>query len=508
MSASINPKRVKAAIKLKQAMSNFNHAVGLENNHTILERDFLSSFMDPFLSFDGKRDYYTSFGYPKGLLYYHFYRMWRRQDLAKRIINAYPDATWRDKPSIYEKDKQFDDKNEFNDKWRDLAKRTKIYTKFLRGDKLSRIGRYSIIFLGFNDIKNMSELNNPVNNPTNINYIMPRGEGHAEIIDYINDPTDPRYGLPKTYKVTFSSSDYAQGSQLFHTANVHHTRILHLAEDLAEDEVFALPTLEAVYNRFVDMQKVVGGSAEMFWQGAFPGFNFSADADAELTSTSKDEMSQEIDEYMHGMRRYLRLQGIKVDSLDPQVSSPKEHYDVLMKIIAGTTGIPLRVLTGSERGEMSSEQDEKNWLTAVDQRRRNYAEPFILGALIDRLQEHNILPDVEYEINWPDIYAPSDKDKANIIRIQTESLANYARTPEAMLVIPPDVYLTEFLGASPGLMNKIKAGRNDEFVELLKEEMENVAHEKTDIESVEEELPVTDRKNATSEVARDRQGRR
>jgi hypothetical protein len=492
----INPQAIKARLGEGE----------MQTQSSLIPRIELAQYMDPFLSFNGNRDYNKVLGYPTGILYENYYKLYERGDIAKRIIDAFPNTTWRDKPQVFEKGKRFED-TEFNKKFKELSRRTKLFSKLNRADKLSRIGRFSILYLGFDDVKKPSDMANPVSSSVKeLQYILPRSEGHTDILNYIEDPSDPKYGMPKEYQVTFAVEEGSNRlGKLLTTAKVHHTRVIHIAEGLMEDEVFGQPALQAVFNKFMDMHKVVGGSAEMFWQGAFFGLGFIADADAELTDENKLKMTDEIEEFMHGLRRYLKLQGVSVESISPQVASPKDHFDVLLSVISGATNIPKKMLTGSERGELSSEQDQKNWQSAVDDRREDHAQPYILEPLVFRLKQYGILPDVQVDYYWPDIYAPSEKDKANIVRIKTESFANYARAGEsAQAIIPPDVFLTEFLNLGPDQMKKIQSGRKDLIIELTEEEKENIIGSDPE----EKRKPVEERQSAVSEISRDRQGNR
>jgi len=56
-------------------------------------------------SYAGDRDLYNIVGYPLEIEYDRYNGRYRRQDIAKRIINAYPEATWRGKPEVFETEK-------------------------------------------------------------------------------------------------------------------------------------------------------------------------------------------------------------------------------------------------------------------------------------------------------------------------------------------------------------------------------------------------------------------
>ena len=128
---------------------------------------------------------------------------------------------------------------------------------------------------------------------------------------------------------------------------------------MLEDEVNGLPRLEAVFNRLLDLEKIVGGSAEMFWRGARPGFQGIVSEGYNMTDEDIDELQKQLDEYEHGLRRFLINRGVSLDALAQQVSDPRNHVDVQLQMISAITGIPRRILTGSERGELASTEDRE-----------------------------------------------------------------------------------------------------------------------------------------------------
>ena len=150
-----------------------------------------------------------------------------------------------------------------------------------------------------------------------------------------------------------------------------------------------------------------------------------------------------------GLQRYLRLQGVAAKPLGGSVSSPKDHIDALVSLISAATGIPRRILMGTEEGQLAGSQDERAWLGKVQERRNTYAAPFIMRQLIDRLQALGVLPATKRAITivWPTIDLATPKDKADISRMRTESLARYADS-NAPNLIAPFQFLTHEMGYS------------------------------------------------------------
>ena len=97
------------------------------------------------------------------------------------------------------------------------------------------------------------------------------------------------------------------------------------------------------------------------------------------------------------------------------MQDPSGATDVYLKMISAGTGIPLRILTGSERGELASSQDEANWASVIEARRTRYAEPLILRPLVNRLLWAGALPQAQggiYAVNWSVVQLPNPNEAA------------------------------------------------------------------------------------------------
>lgn len=418
-------------------------------------------------SFGGDRELYVECGYPTVLEFSDYDNRFTRQDVAKRIVKAYPDATWKRSPEVYESDDKTD--TDFEKAVKVLFKETKVLTYLRRADILAGIGRFGILLIGFDDGK---ALNTPVTSATKVIYLKPYSEGSVKISRWEEDKTNARYGLPTFYNITIQKGENASEA-----SEVHYTRILHIADECLDSDIYGTPRLEAVYNRLQDLETELGGSAEMFWKGGFPGYSFKADADAEF-DTDDETLKDEIEEYMQGLRRYVKLQGITATSMSQEIANPTPFVDVELKMISGATGIPVRILTGSERGELASSSDEDNWNSRVEERRTTFAEPYILRAFVDMMMAYGVLPKVaEYQVFWPDIAVKGEQEKANIAKTKTETLAAYIGTPGADMFLPPFQFMTMFLGM-----------KDEEAQAIIDAMEEKLAEEQGEIEEDGEEV--------------------
>lgn len=394
-------------------------------------------------SFDGDRDLYEALGYYLTLTFRQYYGRFERQDIAHRIITAYPDATWRGIPSVYTQDGPESDS--FGKEWSTLVKDLNVYHYFNRVDTLAGIGQYAVLLIGFND---GMDLDQPCTRASEVMYLMPYSEQNAEVVEVENDPKNSRYSMPTVYRLQMQTGGTGDADKRLQAVNVHYTRLIHVAEGLLESEIYGTPRLRPVFNRLEDLQRITGGSAEMFWKGAFPGWVFTAKDDADFDTQDIDDFSDELEEYFHGMKRYIRLLNMEAKSLGVQVADPEKHAELQLKLISGTTGIPIRILIGSERGELSSAQDENNWNSRVEERRLDFAEPFVLRAFITRLGDVGILtvPE-EYVVDWPDLKALPEKEQAEIGLNRAKTLAEYIKSGAEVIMAPED-FLVQIMGVN------------------------------------------------------------
>lgn len=417
-------------------------------------------------TFSGKRNLYEALGYKTELTYIDYLLKYTRQDIAKAIINRPIKATWRGEVNILESTD--DDETALEKQWKKLVKDLKLKSKFIRLDRLTSIGEYAVLLLGFNDVSGKDQMNQPVTRGNNrkLLYVRPVSQHNAEIVTWERNPRDPRFGQPLIYELTLKEP----GSDATYIIRVHHSRIIHTNVELLEDEVSGEPILKALYNRLDDLEKLVGGSAEMFWKGARPGYSAKVDGEHNLGSLEEEELIKQVDEYEHELRRILLAQGLELNSLATQISDPSNHVDIQIQMISAITGIPKRILVGSERGELSSMQDQDQWKELIQDRREEYAENIILIPFIDRLIEYGALPplkseDNPYTIQWSDLYAPSEKEKSEVGRIKSAALKEYASNPGAGEVIPPEAFMNFFLGLDEDQINLITEMKKQQIAE-------------------------------------------
>lgn len=389
------------------------------------------------------RNIYEALGYKLEITYADYASRYLRQDIAKAIIDRPVKVTWQGNLEIIESD---DDKETpLETGWIELRDRLKLKSQFSRLDKLTGIGEFGILLLGLNDVQKREDFAVPVSlgGEKKLMYVKPFSQGSTEITKWEARSKNPRYGLPTEYTITIKNPNGGDAMVV-----VHHSRVIHVTDEALESDVIGTPRLEVVYNRLMDLEKLVGGDAEMFWRGARPGFQGKVDKDYDVTQDTKDDLKDQLDEYEHNLRRILINTGIDLHPLAQEIADPASHVDIQLQMISAVTGIPKRILTGSERGELASTQDRTEWLTLIKSRREEFAAPNIVRPFVDRCIDYKILPEPaeKYDVKWQDLFAQSEKEKVDIGKIRSEALSKYASSPMAEMTIPPDEFLKYFLG--------------------------------------------------------------
>jgi hypothetical protein len=368
---------------------------------------------DAGLTFGGQRDLYRALGYKRVLLPQDYRARYLRNGIAARIVEAAPKSTWRAGGELIE-DEDPDTLTPFEEAWDELNKRLKVWSTFQRTDILCGMGRYAIIVIGapgdFNT--ELTKLK-----AEELMYLSPFSEEDAIITRFEMDVTNERFGLPVEYMLrrTHVSMASIQPPSLMPGRPIHWSRVQHIADGLLDDHVYGVPRLERIWNLLDDLEKVVGGGAEAFWKRADAGMQLKLDPTVRADPKDLEAVKQQIEEYTDGLRRVLTTRGVDIAPLSSNVADFGSPVTAIMGQISASTGIPSRILTGSERGELASTQDRANWEERISDRRYEFAGPQVVRPFVDRMIELGVLPEPEqYEVRWPDIRNFNDAERAII----------------------------------------------------------------------------------------------
>jgi len=377
------------------------------------------------------RDLYTALGFPTSIVFDTYFAHYSRQGYAKRVVDAFPNSCWMARPEVWDVP-EADIESPFEQDWKSLVKKRRVWHYLKRADRLAGVGSHGALFLGFDDGKEFSE---PCTAAKDLLYMTPLMENKVEVASTVSDTTDERCGLPETYRLQFENNKPAEV--------VHWTRVLHVADNVVDSDSVGTPRMQPVFNNLLCLERLTGGSAEMFWRGAFPGLGFVLDSDANVDSKDMTKLEEEIEKYIHGVNRFMKLQGLDIEQLAPQIEDPEGHVNAQLMEMSAATGIPKRILTGSEEAQLAGAQDTESWKRVVDERRTDFCEDVMLRPFIDRLVKVGVLSkpkDGEYTVDWPDVMELTPKDATEIALKRTEALVKYV-TSGAEAIMPPDKFL-------------------------------------------------------------------
>ena len=398
-------------------------------------------------------------GYKDKLTFADYLFKYERQDLAGKVIDIPPEDTWRKKPTLIDGEGD-EESTALTNAFTELAQETNLFYHLKKVDQLSGIGQYGVLVLGLEGDRDLS-IPVTAGGDRSLAYLRAYSQPRAAIKSWDTDQSSPRFGQPETYdiQVTDTTSDVAatarSGGSLTQSTIVHHSRIVHVAENTLDDDVFGTPRLRRVYDRLDDLLKIAGGSAEVFWLMA--AYILHVNFDPKYKVTGMEDLDNKLQEVMrNNLRRTLQTQGAQVKAISGQTVDPRGAFEVQQQLIAAATGIPARILFGSERGELASSQDMEQWRGKIAGRQEDYAEPVILRPLVDRLIWAGVLPeatDGTYWFRWPPLFQLSPKQEAERAETVARALAYYA-PGAAQLLIPPHEFRTGYLNLSelpPGM---------------------------------------------------------
>lgn len=395
----------------------------IKTNSDLTARRVLSSRAGSH--FGGDRDLYQTMGYPRTLTPEDYTDVYLRQDIAGRIVDAFPDATWREAPEVL---------GSVAESFETLDKRLQLWRGMHRADRLGGLGHYGIIVLGLDG-------GEPMHMPAaksgyNLLYMQPHSERTADVTRWEDNPASPRYGKPVLYRITTGINWTGSGAGQ-KTMTVHHSRVIHFAERALEDESIGTPRLERVWNRLMDLDKLLGSGAEIYWQNAAMIMQLKADLDVQWDPEEAAALTAQVDEMQNGLRRWFRTRGVDASNIAPglQGADPSSVIERQLDMIGGATGIPKRILIGSERGELSSQQDENNFTGRIEERREQYAGPSIAEALINRGLRLGFLKGTFEGLKWPENDTLGEAARADIATKNAQAIATYSMASGAELLV-------------------------------------------------------------------------
>lgn len=438
---------------------------------------------------DIRRNLDRECGYPPAISIPAFRLMWDRFGPAARVTGVYPDECWSVYPEIYENEQA--KLSKWEKAWLRLTEYpTNIWSYLHRVDHMSGIGHYGILLLGFDD---GNDLNVPLpgidletgqkvgNYEHKLIYLRVFDETLLQIPQFEKDVNSPRYGMPIAYKVKFFDPAAMSGimtplsaTELFVFKDIHWTRVVHICDNRTSSEVFGIPRQQQVFNQLLDLRKVLSGSAEMFWKGAFPGYSFETlPSLTDESDLDMESIKEQFEQFSNGLQRYMATSGMTAKSLAPQVADPRAQAETIIAHITAVKGVPMRIFMGSESGHLASTQDVQTWNRRMALRQRNTIKPYIIMPVIQRLMAAGTLPmtDItDLKDSWQDLNLLTETDKAARALQMTQALMQYTTGGIEEIMTFMD-YCVHIMGFELGVAETIVANSSAADRKKLTEEV-------------------------------------
>lgn len=391
----------------------------------IRSREELASF---FLGLDAKRPgAWMQYGWPETVGFDQMYRAYERSGAGFGAVHRLVDGCWKKTPRI--KSPWQDNETPWERKVSQVIKSIRGWAKLKELDRRNMVGRYAGLIYRVADNK---PLDQPLDRATKLVDIVPVWEGQLKVTKWHSDPADAeQYGKPAMFQYRrrdLSATDN-QGKP-DEWADVHPSRVQILAEGSAGDMFEGVPLLRAGFNQLVDLEKISGGSGESFLKNSARTIVFEYEPTASVQAiTQADGSTKSVREVHEDQTRSLNrnqdssivLQGGKASTLQTQTSDPKPSFEVAANLFAASVRLPFTVLFGQQTGRLASNEDKEDAIARYKGRQENELTPMI-EEFVRRMQACGVIEAGEFEIEWPDIAAPSDEQKLNNLNKMVEAM--------------------------------------------------------------------------------------
>jgi len=391
--------------------------------------------------------------YPERITFNQFYRMYARNNIAARVIETFPDYCWSIAPFIDDKggpDGRFSKEvREAFEKQYSLMDGVKqdLFTSMKQLDVLGGIGGEALMVFGFKDGRSLDTPVKP-SKGMELEWVKLLHNGQFEVAEYDEEKTSKTFGDV----ILFETKDFTTSLELNFSSHIapgrkiHATRCVHFKD--TNGLAYGTSRIQKCYNQLIDITKLSGASAEVYWLGAFSGLSVETDPLATLGDDEYNRMKEEVQKYFDGLARSLIFEGAKSKLLYPAIVSPKDHFDLLITMISIATAIPRRFLTGAEAAKLASQQDTLNWDDRVKNRREMFCGPNC--PIVQRLIDAGVIRQPRggmFSVYWSRQQSIALDERADSAYNMTEALNTYFESGMAD-VIPFVPYLMYICGYS------------------------------------------------------------
>lgn len=353
---------------------------------------------------DTMHNVYMDYGYPQTVSFYQNWNMYRRLGIAQSVVDKPVNFSWMTAPEIESSDQFLSELEQLKNLW-----------VRLRGlDQRQRVGRYAGLFMRVRDGLSPDQPLEPgsLNGPGSLVNMVPLYESQLQVLEVNNDVMSDNYGLPAMYQ--YSSSVAGNRNEKAKSAfSIHPSRVIIAAEGADDGGIYGIPSLEGSFNSLMDIRKIIGAGGEGFYRNAAQSIVYElTDAGSALQNASLlEKFNENADDFTQNrMRRSLWTPGLKPNTLQSDLMSPKEFFNNALNDVAASSGIPATILIGQQTGRLASDEDTTHMLAMGNSRRANFLTD-VVNQVLQWMIDNNVLPAAEFEVVWDDLLELSDEQR-------------------------------------------------------------------------------------------------
>ena len=370
---------------------------------------------------------WCQYGYPEKVEFAQLLQAYERGGLAQGAVHRLLDGCWQETPRI--KDPASDAESAWEKKVERQFKDGQLWAKLRDLDRRNMIGRFAAIVYRVADSKKLSE---PLEKATQLVDIVPLFESQIKVTKWVEDTNAENYGDPLMFQIETAPPGSDNSMARPRTwIDVHPSRVQLLAEGaVGSNFLDGVPLNRAGFNALIDIEKIAGGSGESFLKNSSRTVVFQYDPAASVQAiTQGDGTTKTVREVHEEQTRNLNrnndssivIQGGEAKTLQTTIADPKGPFDVAVSLYAASVRIPVTILIGQQTGRLASDEDRKDFQERCKSRQDSELTPMI-EAFVRRMQACGVIDAGEFEIEWPELGAPTDAEKLDNLGKMTAAM--------------------------------------------------------------------------------------
>jgi hypothetical protein len=370
---------------------------------------------------------WVQYGYPEEVTFDRMFQAYSRGGPGQGAVHRLLDGCWQELPRI--KAKGSEDETPWEKKVAEQLKAISAWAKLRDFDRRNMIGRFSALIYRVGDGRALRE---PLKKGQRLVDIVPVYENQLKVTAWEMDEASEQFGQPTMFQYR-TRAIQQQGSTQGRPetwVDVHPSRVQILAEGSVGDMFDGVPLLQAGFNHMIDLEKIAGGSAESYLKNSARSIVFAYDPQANVQALQMEDGTKKTVREVHeeqtrslnkNIDASIVIQGGKAETLQTQMFDPKPSFEVAANLFAAAVRIPFTILFGQQTGRLASDEDQSDMVKRCKSRQATELTP-MLEQFVKRMQDAGLIDAGEFEVEWPDIAAPTDEQRVDrLVKMTTAS---------------------------------------------------------------------------------------